>query len=82
MTMTQREIEEIIKKEIYIILGGKTEVRPDELLHNLGMDSMGFVELLVFIEKRFGIRLVDSGLNKEDFRTARSLSTCISKKTA
>ncbi len=79
--MTQREVEEIIKKEIHIILGGKIEVRLDEELHNLGMDSMSFVELLVFIEKRFGIRLIDSGLNKEDFRTVRSLAECISKKT-
>jgi acyl carrier protein len=80
--MTQQEVEEIIKKEIHIILGGKTEVRPDEELHNLGMDSMSFVEILVFIEKRFGIRLVDSGLSKEDFRTVRSLAECISKRKA
>ena len=79
--MTQREVEEIIKKEIHIILGGKLEVRLDEELHDLGMDSMSFVELLVFIEKRFGIRLIDSGLNKEDFRTVRSLAARISEKT-
>ena len=78
--MTQQEIEEILKKEINIILGGKTQVQPDELLHSIGMDSMGFVELLVFIEKRFGIKLCDSGLVKEDFRTVRSLAACISKK--
>ncbi len=80
--MTRREVEEILKREIHIILGGNIEVRLDEELHTIGMDSMGFVELLVFIEKRFGIRLIDSGLTKDDFRTVRSLAECISKKTA
>ncbi len=80
--MTQRETEEVIRKEIRIILGGKVEVPLDEELRNLGLDSMSFVELLVFIEKRFGIRLIDSGLNKEDFRTVRSLAARISKNTA
>ena len=80
--MNHKEVEEILKKEIHIILGGKIEVSPVVELHKLGMDSMGFVELLVFIEKQFGIRLIDSGLNKENFRTVRTLAECISKKTA
>ena len=48
--MTKTEIEQILVREIGIILGG-IQVGEDVQLHELGLDSMGFVELLVFIEK-------------------------------
>ncbi len=47
-------------------------------LPELGMDSMGFVELLVIIEKAFKIRLIDSCLTRDDFRTIRSIAQRIS----
>jgi acyl carrier protein len=40
----------------------------------MGVDSLGFVELLVVIEKKFKIKLMESGLTRSDFRTIRSLS--------
>ena len=45
----------------------------------LGIDSMGFVQLLVFVEKTFGLRLIESGLSREDFQTLRALAARISR---
>ena len=46
-------------------------------MHELGVDSLSFVELLVFIEKTFNIKLMESGLTREDFRTIHSLASSI-----
>ncbi|MBF0387218.1 MAG: hypothetical protein HQL20_05110 [Candidatus Omnitrophica bacterium] len=77
--MTKAEIEQILVKEIGIILGG-VQVGEDKPLHELGLDSMGFVELLVFIEKKFNLKLVDSGLARDNFKTVRILASSIFEK--
>ena len=77
--MTKTEIEKILVREIGIILGG-IQVGEDVQLHELGLDSMGFVELLVFIEKKFNLKLVDSGLARDNFRTVRILAKSIYEK--
>ena len=77
--MTKLEIEQVLMKEIGIILGG-VEVGVEAPLHELGLDSMGFVELLVFIEKKFGLKLVESGLARDNFRTVRILANSIHEK--
>ena len=70
------EIEQILVREISIILGG-VQVGEEVPLHELGLDSMGFVELLVFIEKKFNLKLVDSGLGQDNFKTVRALAKSI-----
>lgn len=77
--MTKTEIEQILAREIGIILGG-IRVGEDVQLHELGLDSMGFVELLVFIERKFNLKLVDSGLARDNFRTVRILAKSIHEK--
>ncbi|MFH0753951.1 MAG: phosphopantetheine-binding protein [Candidatus Omnitrophota bacterium] len=77
--MTKTEIEQILVKEIGIILGG-VAVGDETPLHELGLDSMGFVELLVFIEKKFNLKLVDSGLARDNFKTVRALANSIHDK--
>jgi acyl carrier protein len=77
--MTKTEIEQILAREIGITLGG-IQVGEDVPLHELGLDSMGFVGLLVFIEKKFDLKLVDSGLSRDNFRTVRVLANNIYEK--
>ncbi len=77
--MSKEEIEQILVREIGIILGG-IKVGEDVPLHELGLDSMGFVELLVFIERKFNLKLVDSGLVRDNFRTVRILANRIYEK--
>ncbi len=81
MTMTSQEIENTLIAEVAAILArDASSIRPDTPLHTLGVDSMSFVEILVFIEKKFGLALIESGLTREDFETIRALASSISKR--
>ena len=74
------EIEEILIREVAAILSvGPSKIAPDSPLHELGVDSLSFVELLVVIEKTFNLKLMETSLTKEDFQTIRSLASCINK---
>lgn len=55
-------------------------IGPDTPFPELGIDSLGFVELLVFIEKTFKLPLIASDLTKKDFETVHALATYISRK--
>lgn len=79
--MTKIEIEkELISgiSEIMSIPGDL--VAADKPFKELGLDSLGFVELLVFIEKTFSISLVETDLTKKDFETIDSLASFLSSK--
>lgn len=77
--MSVQAVEQKLVQEIATILcADPAAVKPDVPLPSLGLDSMGFVEILVFIEKTFGLRLTESGLNREDFQTIRALANRIS----
>ena len=80
--MSVKEIEELLLTEVAnILLVDPDTVTVDAPLHSLGMNSMAFVELLVVIEKMFGLKLMETDLTKEDFQTIRSLASCISRMT-
>ena len=71
-------IEESLIREVAAILSKDPGlIEPEIPLHEMGLDSLGFVELLVIIEKKFKIKLMESGLTRNDFRTIRSLSSKI-----
>ena len=42
--------------------------------------GLGFVEILVFIEKKFKLPLIASDLTKKDFESIRSLASYLSRK--
>ncbi len=76
--MSQEEIEKKLIGEFATILGKDPAViEADTPLHSLGVDSLGLVEVLVFIEKTFSLNLMESGLSKKDFKTISSLAGCI-----
>jgi acyl carrier protein len=55
-------------------------IKPDTPFPELGIDSLSFVEILVFIEKTFKLQLIASDLTKKDFETIHSLASFIGKK--
>lgn len=79
--MTSKDIE---NKLIYGIASitsrNDSSIAADMTFHKLGIDSLGFVEILVFIEKTFNLQLIESGLDKKDFETVHSLASFIHKK--
>ena len=78
--MTVKDIEDILIKGIAsVTLKNESALVSDLPLHELGIDSLGFVEILVFIEKTFKLQLIESDLTKKDFETIHSLASLISK---
>jgi len=76
--MSVQEVEQKLVQEIAIILCSEpAAIKLDAPLPSLGLDSMGFVEILVFVEKTFGIRLIESGLTRDDFQTIHALASRI-----
>jgi acyl carrier protein len=79
--MTVKDIENKLRKGIASITSkDETSIKADVPFHELGIDSLGFVEILVFIEKTFKLRLIESDLTKKDFETLNSLASFIGKK--
>ena len=79
--MTNQEIENTLIQGIASITNQDASIiAPDKPFHDLGIDSLGFVEILVFIEKTFSLPLIASDLNREDFETIRSLAVYISSR--
>lgn len=64
-----------LRRHVAMLLERNVEqIGAEQPLHELGLDSMGFVDLLVFIEKRFRLPLMTSRLAQEDFATLSRLT--------
>lgn len=59
----------------------KNELKDDESLIETGIiDSMGMLELVVFVESDFGIEVEDMDLTPENFESVEALSTFVESK--
>ncbi len=75
MPITAGEALLKLRTHVAMLVGVKAEqVVTDQPLHELGLDSMGFVDLLVFIEKQFNLSLMVSGLAQDDFSSLEVLA--------
>lgn len=76
-------MEEYISKlaayiAVEILKQPKRTIRPDEALISSGLiDSFSMVDLSLFIEDNFGVRIDDTELNAETFDTLQQLATLI-----
>lgn len=78
--MTVQEIENILIQGISSIKNlDAASVNPEAPFHELGIDSLGFLEVLVLIEKNFKLQLVNTDLTRQDFESIRLLSQFISR---
>ncbi len=74
------DIENLLKNEIAIILSlNINDINSVTQLHELGLDSLSFVELFVFIEKTFDLKLMDANINQNDLVSVQALAKCISQ---
>ena len=72
---SKEKIRDILVNELSMILRMEpVDVLHGAPLHSFGLDSLGFVELLVSIEKKFNIKLIETSLKKEDFENINILS--------
>lgn len=79
--MTIQEIEQQLIQGIASITNQEAAaITPDKPFHELGVDSLGFIEILVFIEKTFKLQLIASDLTRKDFETIHALASFISQR--
>jgi acyl carrier protein len=80
--MEGKEMEEEIRS--YIVehfAGGGRAVGADDLLFESGIiDSMGFIILLSFLEKTFGVSFPMSEITIENFNTVRKIANAVRRK--
>ena len=81
-------MEELIKelKEEIIKALNLEEMTPDEIGDNdalfgdgLGLDSIDALELIVLLEKKYGIKLANPAEGKEIFKSVASIAQYVSK---
>ncbi len=76
---------ETIQKELTQQIAGILSVEPAAVdieapLHTLGLDSMRMVEIIVFVETRYGVDLMGSGLKQEDVASISALARTVERK--
>lgn len=78
--MTQKEIEkELLHFLKTSILAEKVDLSAMDELRTIGVDSFSIVEIILFIERKFGLIIPDNQLLPENFTTVNSISLLISK---
>jgi len=72
--LTQYIVKDILKQP-------KRQISPEMALISNGMiDSFHLVDLALFVEETFGVRIDDSELNKDSFDTLDQLVTLIQQR--
>jgi acyl carrier protein len=63
-----------------LLSGRKTALAPDESLISTGiLDSLTWLQLVSFIEEKFGVTVTDEDLNPDNFQTINAMTTFIQK---
>lgn len=76
---TNTIIEEIKKYIEKNILAEVVSIDADTELKKAGIDSFSTVEIILFIERKFGVAIPDEQLLPENFKTLRSLALTVTK---
>lgn len=59
------------------ILSGEVKIDAETNLQNAGIDSFSTVEIILFIERKYGVMIPDEKLVPENFRTLQALSKTV-----
>jgi len=79
--VNQQEIEqELVRGLAPIVAGRAPTLTAESTLTDLGIDSMGLIEIFIFIEKTFNLKLLESGIQREDLRSIRTLASYIASR--
>jgi acyl carrier protein len=70
------EIKKYIEKNI---LTESVQVQADSDLKKAGIDSFSTVEIILFIERRFGVSIPDEKLIPDNFRTIKALASTVAE---
>lgn len=58
------------------ILAQDVLLTPETSLGNLGVDSFSIIEIVLFIERKYGVVIPDENLTPENLKNVSSLAAC------
>jgi len=70
------QLIEFIKSDL---VAPGVEVHVDTPFEKLGLDSFSLIEIILFIERKFGVSIPDKELNSENLHSVKTLATCVEK---
>lgn len=59
------------------IVAPNTVITATTILRDIGIDSFSIVEIILFIERKYGVVIPDDKLIPENFRTIQALSVIV-----
>jgi len=69
------KIESELSRQVAAMIGRNPEEAPPQTsLESLGIDSIRLVEILIFVEREYGVKLMEAGLTRDDLQNAASLA--------
>lgn len=70
-------IKHLLVSDLFVEIPEDQVDLDDGLQSVLGLDSLGFIELRLLCEKRFGVQIADADFSPDNFRSIRRLTTLI-----
>jgi acyl carrier protein len=77
-----KELKQILTEDLFVSIPENEIKLEDSLMNDLGVDSVGFVELTMLLEEKYGIPISGEEATPENFRNLDCLSNFIVSKTA
>jgi acyl carrier protein len=71
------ELKSILAETLLVDLPVETIAEADGLQSVVGLDSLGFIELRVAAEKRFGVEISDADFTPDNFRSVGALADLV-----
>ena len=83
LKMEKLSIENICHElVIYVqknILDDSVTITPETLFNQVGLDSMSIIELVLFIERKFKVAILEKDLIPDNLKSIRTLAECTFK---
>ncbi len=82
MNDLQRQVKKILTDDLFIEVAEEEMKEDDSIGTDLGLDSVGFVELATIIGERYDITVDDTDLTSGSFATIKSLCDFVIARTS
>lgn len=70
----EEELLVVVREKLFD--GGEPLAKKTDLFAT-GLDSMGIMQLMILIEERFGVRVPESAVTRENFATVAALAALV-----
>jgi acyl carrier protein len=76
------EIEQFIVGDVAAGRGFDSVAHDSDLLADGVIDSLGITELITFLERRYGIKVLDDDIDADNFRSVQAIVAFVERKGA